>query len=86
MLQNSNSSSSDNNNNNHNHNNHKCILELHTECICSLIHSTNPLPPIPSASDSIKAAKNQQINIVVGQKQIKLVSDRCKNLPKNVNE
>lgn len=30
---------------------------LLTEWICSLIHSTNPLPPIPSASDSIKAAK-----------------------------
>ena len=29
----------------------------HTECICSLEHSTNQLPPIPSASDSISAAK-----------------------------
>lgn len=32
-------------------------IKLLTECICSRIHSTNPLPPIPSASDSIKAAK-----------------------------
>lgn len=33
----------------------RIFLKLHTECMCSLMHSTNPLPPIPSASDSIKA-------------------------------
>ena len=34
----------------------------HTERMCSLMHSTNPLPPIPSASDSIKAENIKQIH------------------------
>lgn len=37
--------------------------------MCSLMHSTNPLPPIPSASDSIKAGKNKQITCVIQQGQ-----------------
>jgi hypothetical protein len=37
-----------------------CKIVPITEWICSLMHSTKPLPPMPSASDSIKAEEGNR--------------------------
>ena len=50
-----------------------------TECICSLIHSTNPLPPIPSASDSASKQNAYQLAVFFRTiKQMKLKIERHK--------
>lgn len=51
---------------------------FHTEWICSLIHSTKPLPPIPSASISIKAAKQQNYNCNNNKKNNRTVYAKAK--------